>query len=180
MGPIVVLRGTEIARDYYRVLLTDMKIRVAAKVAAVPGEKKRIYWDGMPIWGRLRSLSELFRNNHACVVASTYCNSWIFTDFDPNDPLPSMAYAYIKIFINRNDQYKEDYIRKLVKDYAIDGVIFHEAKTCPNNSNSQYNLPSRLRKDGIPAVIINGDLCDLRCYSDEQSTTVIEAFVETL
>ena len=180
MGPIVVLRGTEIARDYYRVLLTDLKIRVAAKVAAVPGESKRIYWDGMPIWGRLRSMSELFKSNHACVVASTYCNSWIFTDFDPNDPLPSMAYAYIKIFINRNDQYKEDYIRKLVKDYAIDGVIFHEAKTCPNNSNSQYNLPSRLRKDGIPAVIINGDLCDLRCYSDEQSSTVIEAFVETL
>ncbi len=180
MGPIVVLRGTEIARDYYRVLLADLKLRAATKVAAVPGESKRIYWDGMPIWGRLRSLSELFRNNHACVVASTYCNSWIFSDFDPDDPLPSMARAYLKIFINRNDRFKEDYIRKLVDEYAIDGVIFHEAKTCPNNSNSQYNLPARLRKTGIPAVIINGDLCDLRCFSDEQSATVIEAFVETL
>ncbi len=180
MGPIVVLRGTEVARDYYRVLLADLKLRAAAKVAAVPGESKRIYWDGMPIWGRLRSLSDLFRNNHACVVASTYCNSWIFSDFDPEDPLPSMARAYLKIFINRNDHYKEEYIQKLVEDYAIDGVIFHEAKTCPNNSNSQYNLPARLRKAGIPAVIINGDLCDLRCFSDEQSATVIEAFVETL
>ena len=180
MGPIVVLRGTQVARDYYRVLLADLKMRAAAKVAAVPGERKRIYWDGMPVWGRLRSMSELFKTNNACVVASTYCNSWIFTDFDPNDPLPSMAYAYIKIFINRNDRYKEDYIRKLVKEYAIDGVIFHEAKTCPNNSNSQYNLPSRLRKNGIPVVTVNGDLCDLRCYSDEQSATVIEAFIETL
>ena len=180
MGPIVVLRGTEVARDYYLALLAELKARAADKVAAVPGENKRIYWDGMPIWGRLRSMSELFKDNHACVVASTYCNSWIFSDFDPDDPLPSMANAYIKIFINRNDQYKEDYIRKLVAEYAIDGVIFHDAKTCPNNSNSQYNLPSRLREDGIPAVIINGDLCDLRCYSDEQSATVIEAFVETL
>ena len=180
MGPIVVLRGTEVARDYYLALLAELKARTADKVAAVPGENKRIYWDGMPIWGRLRSMSELFKDNHACVVASTYCNSWIFSDFDPDDPLPSMANAYIKIFINRNDQYKEDYIRKLVAEYAIDGVIFHDAKTCPNNSNSQYNLPSRLREDGIPAVIINGDLCDLRCYSDEQSATVIEAFVETL
>ena len=180
MGPIVVLRGTEVARDYYLALLAELKARTADKVAAVPGENKRIYWDGMPIWGRLRSMSELFKDNHACVVASTYCNSWIFSDFEPDDPLPSMANAYIKIFINRNDQYKEDYIRKLVAEYAIDGVIFHDAKTCPNNSNSQYNLPSRLREDGIPAVIINGDLCDLRCYSDEQSATVIEAFVETL
>ncbi len=125
-------------------------------------------------------MSELFKSNNACVVASTYCNSWIFSDFDPEDPLPSMARAYLKIFINRNDRYKEDYIRKLVDEYAIDGVVFHEAKTCPNNSNSQYNLPARLRKSGIPAVIINGDLCDLRCFSDEQSATIIEAFVETL
>ena len=180
MGPIVVLRGTEIARDYYRALLAELKGKVAAHEAAVPGETTRIYWDGMPIWGRLRSMSELFKNNNACVVASTYCNSWIFSDFDPDDPLPSMARAYLKIFINRNDRYKEDYIRKLVDEYAIDGVVFHEAKTCPNNSNSQYNLPARLRKSGIPAVIINGDLCDLRCFSDEQSATVIEAFVETL
>jgi len=146
----------------------------------VPGERKRIYWDGMPIWGRLRSMSDLFSDNRACVVASTYCNSWIFSDFDAADPLPSMARAYLKIFINRNDRFKEDYIRKLVDEYAIDGVVFHEAKTCPNNSNSQYNLPARLRASGIPAVIINGDLNDLRCFSDEQSTTVIEAFVETL
>ena len=180
MGPIVVLRGTEIARDYYRALLAELREKVAAREAAVPGETTRIYWDGMPIWGRLRSMSELFKTNNACVVASTYCNSWIFSDFDPDDPLPSMARAYLKIFINRNDRYKEDYIRKLVDEYAIDGVVFHEAKTCPNNSNSQYNLPARLRKSGIPAVIINGDLCDLRCFSDEQSATIIEAFVETL
>jgi benzoyl-CoA reductase/2-hydroxyglutaryl-CoA dehydratase subunit BcrC/BadD/HgdB len=180
MGPIVVLRGTEIARDYYHALLAELKEKVAAREAAVPGEATRIYWDGMPIWGRLRSMSELFKSNNACVVASTYCNSWIFSDFDPEDPLPSMARAYLKIFINRNDRYKEEYIRKLVDEYAIDGVVFHEAKTCPNNSNSQYNLPARLRKSGIPAVIINGDLCDLRCFSDEQSATIIEAFVETL
>lgn len=180
MGPIVVLRGTEIARDYYRSLLAELKEKVAAREAAVPGETTRIYWDGMPIWGRLRSMSELFKSINACVVASTYCNSWIFSDFDADDPLPSMARAYLKIFINRNDRYKEEYIRKLVDEYAIDGVVFHEAKTCPNNSNSQYNLPARLRKSGIPAVIINGDLCDLRCFSDEQSATIIEAFVETL
>ncbi len=180
MGPIVVLRGTEIACDYYRSLLAELREKVAAHVAAVPGETTRIYWDGMPVWGRLRAMSELFKDNNACVVASTYCNSWIFSDFDPDDPLPSMARAYLKIFINRNDRYKEDYIRKLVDEYAIDGVVFHDAKTCPNNSNSQYNLPARLRDSGIPAVIINGDLCDLRCFSDEQSATVIEAFVETL
>ncbi len=176
MGPIVVLRGTEIARDYYQFLLTDLKQKAASGSAG----QKRIYWEGMPIWGRLRHLSELFKSNNTCVVASTYCNSWIFSDFDANDPLPSMARAYLQIFINRNDAYKEKYISRMVKAYSIDGVVFHAAKTCPNNSNSYYNLPGRLKQSGIPTIVIDGDLCDLRCFSDEQSTNVIEAFLETL
>ncbi len=176
MGPIVVLRGTQIAVDYYRDLLAELK----DKPAAVENERKRIYWDGMPVWGRLRNLSNIFSENNACVVASTYCNSWVFPDFDPEDPLASMAKAYIKIFINRNDHFKENYIEKMVKDFNIDGVVFMAARTCPNNSNAYYNLPRKLKNKGIPTIIIDGDLCDLRCYSDEQSTTLIEAFLETI
>lgn len=180
MGPIVVLRGTEIAVKYYKDLLNDLKEKIQKNHSAIPKENKRIYWDGMPVWGRLRDQSNIFKENNACVVASTYCNSWIFSDFDPENPLPSMAKAYIKIFINRNDQYKEDYIEKMVKDFKIDGVIFMAARTCPNNSNAYYNLPRKLKDKGIPTIIIDGDLCDLRCYSDEQSTTLIEAFLETI
>ncbi|MBI4404314.1 MAG: 2-hydroxyacyl-CoA dehydratase [Deltaproteobacteria bacterium] len=177
MGPIVVLRGTQAAVDFYEQLLEFVRNQ---STAALPEEKTRIYWDGMPIWGRLRSLSDLFKTHRSSIVASTYCNSWIFGDFNAEDPLGSMAHAYLKIFINRNDAFKENYIRKLVEDFSADGVIFHESKTCPNNSNSQYNLPNRLRKKGIPTVTINGDLCDLRCFSDEQAATIIEAFLETL
>ncbi len=180
MGPIVVLRGTQVAKDYYQSLLKELKDKVKNKQAAVEGESKRIYWEGMPIWGRLRAVSELFKRNNVCVVASTYCNSWIFNDFNPQEPLSSMAKAYLQIFINRNDGYKQSYIEKLVQEFAIDGVVFHAAKTCPNNSNSYYNLPKALRNKGISTVTIDGDLCDLRCFSDEQSTTVIEAFVEML
>jgi|ERR1035437_4598030 benzoyl-CoA reductase/2-hydroxyglutaryl-CoA dehydratase subunit BcrC/BadD/HgdB len=180
MAPIVVLRGTRIARDYYRELLAELKEKVAAGDGAVHSEHKRIYWEGMPIWGRLRHLSNLFDSNDTCVVASTYCNSWIFSDFDPEEPLKSMALAYLQIFINRNDAYKEKYISDMVKRFSIDGVIFHAAKTCPNNSNSYYNLPGRLKGNGISTIVIDGDLCDLRCFSDEQSTNVIEAFLETL
>ena len=42
-------------------------------------------------------------------------------------------------------------------------------------------MPERLRgKTGVPALIINGDLNDLRCYSEEQTKTNIEAFIEQL
>jgi benzoyl-CoA reductase/2-hydroxyglutaryl-CoA dehydratase subunit BcrC/BadD/HgdB len=60
-------------------------------------------------------------------------------------------------------------------------MIFHDAKTCPNNSNNRYGMPERLcKKLGIPTLTINGDLNDLRCYSEEQAKTNIEAFIEQL
>jgi len=32
----------------------------------------------------------------------------------------------------------------------------------------------------LPVLVINGDLNDLRCYSEEQAKTNIEAFIEQL
>ncbi|MFW9989014.1 MAG: 2-hydroxyacyl-CoA dehydratase subunit D [Candidatus Odinarchaeota archaeon] len=181
MGPAVVLRGTIQAVDYYKILLVELKERIKNHIGAVENEKYRLYWEGMPIWGRLRHYSELFASLNACVVASTYCNSWIFSAFDENDPFRSMAKAYIELFIVRSDEYKEKYLRKMAEFFNIDGIIFHDAKTCPHNTNSRYGMPQRLEQDiGIPNLIINGDLNDLRCLSDEQTRTSIEAFIEQL
>ncbi|NVM19085.1 MAG: 2-hydroxyacyl-CoA dehydratase [Candidatus Lokiarchaeota archaeon] len=181
MGPAVVLRGTQEAVDYYKILLPELQERIENHIGAVEDERFRVYWEGMPIWGRLRHYSDLFANLKTCVVASTYCNSWIFSAFDENDPFRSMAKAYIELFIVRSDGFKEQYLKKMIDFFKIDGIIFHDAKTCPHNTNSRYGMPQRLEKEiGVPNLVINGDLNDLRCLSDEQSRTSIEAFIEQL
>ncbi len=181
MGPAVVARGTQVAVEYYEQLLTELRERVRIRTAAVPNEQHRLYWDGMPIWGKLRALSELFASLKTCVSASTYCNSWIYEQLDPEAPFVSMARAYTELFIVRNEQFKEQYIREHVRAYRCDGILFHDSKTCPNNSNARYGLPQRLQSvSGIATLTINGDLNDLRCYSEEQTKTQIEAFIEQL
>lgn len=57
MGPAVVLRGLPQAVDYYRLLLEELRQRINDNVAAIDEETHRIYWDGMPIWGKLRDLA---------------------------------------------------------------------------------------------------------------------------
>ncbi len=181
MGPAVVLRGLPQAVEYYQVLLKELEEKVAAKDGAVEGERFRLYWEGMPIWGKLRDLAEFFIDLKTGVIASTYCNSWIFDSFDPDDPFMSMARAYTEIFIVRDEDFKEKYIEDMVSKYKINGILFHDAKTCPNNSNNRYGMPERLEKRlNIPTLTINGDLNDLRCYSEEQAKTNIEAFIEQL
>lgn len=181
MGPAVVMRGMPEAVEYYRVLVAELRERVRDGVAAVAGEKLRLYWEGMPVWGKLSTMSAQFMELQTCVVASTYCNSWIFEALDPADPFRSMARAYSSIFICRGEHEKEEYIERMAKLYKINGIIYHDAKTCPNNSNSRYGLPQRMQqKLGVPYLVINGDLNDLRMYSEEQTRTNIEAFVEQL
>jgi benzoyl-CoA reductase/2-hydroxyglutaryl-CoA dehydratase subunit BcrC/BadD/HgdB len=114
-------------------------------------------------------------------VASTYCNSWIFQDFDPQDPFSSMARAYTELFIVRNDEQKEQYIDEMLDFFSADGVLFHDAKTCPHNSNCRFGMPQRYVNDkSMPTLVINGDLNDMRLVSDEQMTTNVEAFIEQL
>lgn len=181
MGPAVVLRGTQEAVDYYKLLLAELQQRVADGVAAVEGEAHRIYWEGMPIWGKLKNLAMQFAELRTCIVASTYCNSWIFVDLDPDKPFEGMARAYSELFICRNDERKEAYMAEMVEKFKVDGILYHDSKTCPNNSNNRYDMPRRLQeKTGKPFVVIHGDLNDLRLYSEEQTRTNIEAFAEQL
>ncbi len=181
MGAAVVGRGTQRANEAYRTLLAELKERVENKEGAIDDEKYRIYWEGMPVWGRLSAHAKLFASLNTCVLASTYCNSWIFSALDPDNPFESMARAYTELFIVRSDQYKEDYIKRMLEFFKVDGIIYHDAKTCPNNSNCRYGMPQRLEKEtGIPSLTINGDLNDLRLISDEQMKTNVEAFIEQL
>ena len=181
MGPAVVGRGTQKAVDVYKLLLEELNERVTQKLGVIDDERCRIYWDGMPVWGRLGMHSKLFAGLNANVIASTYCSSWIFSSLDPAAPFESMARAYSELFIVRSDEYKENYIKEKLEFFHCDGIVYHDAKTCPNNSNCRYGLPLRLQEHTkIPSLIINGDLNDLRFLSDEQTKTNIEAFIEQL
>ncbi len=181
MGPAVVLRADPRANEYYRVLLAELQDKTTRRDAAVPNEAFRLYWDGMPVWGRLRALSNLFAEFRTNVVASTYCNSWIFSALDPADPIRSMARSSLELFIVRSEEAKEAYIERMVELYDVQGIVFHDCKTCPNNTNSRYGMPRRItQRLGIPTLVLDGDVNDLRCFSDEQVRTNVEGFVEQL
>ncbi len=181
MGPVVTMRGMREANEYYRLFLSELQKRVDDGVAAVAGERFRLYWEGMPIWGKLRELSELFAALATTIVASTYCNSWIFDALDADDPFRSMARASLELFIVRSEAPKESYIERVIQEFSVDGIVFHDSRTCATNSNCRYGMPERLRERlDIPVITIEGDQIDLRCYSSEQTRTSLEGFIEQL
>ncbi len=181
MAPVILMRGSHKAIEYYEALLAELNERVTEGVGAVPDERFRIYWEGMPIWPKVRELAEKFYDLRTVVAASTYCNSWAFEEFDGGDPLEWMARTSTEIFINRDEETKQKFLVEMLDGFGIDGAIFHNARTCPNNTNSRFGMAQRIREESkLPVLVIDGDLSDLRFFSTAQTMTNIEAFVEQL
>lgn len=173
MAPLVVLRGTPEAAAFHRDLLHE--------AAAQPDRpwKRRVFWEGMPVWGKLRFFRECLEKRGAGVAGSTYCLSWVF-DLDPGEPLESLARAGASLFICRDEAWKEEWLERQARAFGADLLLFHEARTCHTNTNTRFGMPERLEaRTGIPTLVLHGDMVDLRHFSEAETLQRLDAFWET-
>lgn len=180
MAPIVTLRGKQEVVDYYELLRDEMLQRIEDGVSAVPEEKFRLIWDNIPIWYEMRNLGNLFASNNACLVADTYTNAWA-VDIRIDDPLTSMADAYMKVYLNISIDLMVEQLLNLVERYDADGLVMHSNRSCKPYSLGQYDLAREVtEKTGKPVLIIEADMTDSRVYSEAQVRERVEAFIESL
>ena len=181
LAPIVTLRGDKIILDFYKELLEVLQKRVDEGAGAVQTEKYRLIWDNLPIWYRLRRLSDTFAKYDACLAADTYTNAWADNDINSQDLIGSMARCYTTVFLNRNLESKVENFCKLVKQYDAHGFVMHSNRSCKPYSFGQYDIKDEVsRRTGLPGLIIEADMTDPRAYADEQVENRIQAFIETL
>lgn len=183
MSPIVQMRGSQVAVDYYQALLAELDERARAGVGAVVNERKRLLWDNLPIWYRLRDLSQLLAERGVALVASTYTNAWgeLAAFVDPQRPLESMAKVYLHPILNRGTGHKLETMRRMVTDYQADGVILHSDRSCKPYSIGQMDQSDRLaRALGVPALLLEADHNDERAYAEEQVANRLTAFLEMI
>lgn len=183
MAPIVEMRGEPFTVDYYAGLLAELKRRARAGIGSVKGERRRLLWDNLPVWPRVRWLSELLAKCGVALVASTYTNAWgeLKDLIDAKDPLGSAARAYIRPILNQGTGHKLAVIKHMVRAYHADGVILHSDRSCKPYSMGQIDQRDRLAKEsGVPSLLLEADHADTRAFSDEQAATRIEAFLEQL
>jgi 2-dehydropantoate 2-reductase len=179
MSPMVLLRGTPEAVEYYTILQAELEDRIEHRQAAVPGEAYRFYWEGPPIWGALRPLAKMFLDQGVAVVASTFNQIGAVEGLNPANPIESASIAYTSIFTNRSEDFKAAYLLSQFRDFAVDAVVYHDARTAPEHSTVGYGLESRLRKSsGLPSLVIEADTHDLRLFSMDQVVSRLGEFLE--
>ncbi|HUU00129.1 MAG TPA: 2-hydroxyacyl-CoA dehydratase family protein [Myxococcota bacterium] len=183
MAPIVEMRGEQFTVDYYRAMLAELSGRIERGVGALANEKKRILWDNLPIWYRMRRLSRLLAERGVAMVASTYTNAWgeLAEMMDSSRPLESAARVYLHPILNRGTGHKLETIKTMAKEYQADGIILHSDRSCKPYSVGQMDQREKLAGEmGLPALLLEADHNDPRVYSDEQAENRLEAFMEVL
>jgi 2-dehydropantoate 2-reductase len=179
VAPMILMRGTPEAVDYYVQLKAEVEDRVAQGVSAVPNESHRLYWDGPPIWCALRPLARLFEEAGAAIVASTFCSEFALRGLDPYDPMESMARAYTGIFDNRSEDYRAAYLAQQFEQFSVDAAIYHDCRTTPETSHVRYGPAARTQHlTGVPGLVIEADSHDLRLFSTERLQEQFADFLE--
>lgn len=183
LAPIVSLRGLEVTRIYYRTLLNELRERVNRGIGALTVERKRLMWDNIAIWFKVRDLAEMFAARGLNFVTATYTNAWAETGgmIDPVRPFESLARAYSQVILNNNLKYRLQLMERLIRDFGVHGLVMHSARSCKPYSIGQYDLKRSLTDQlQIPSVVIEADIADSRAFSEKQVASQLELFFEAL
>jgi benzoyl-CoA reductase/2-hydroxyglutaryl-CoA dehydratase subunit BcrC/BadD/HgdB len=180
LAPIVTLRGTRKALDAYNGLKAELEQRVAHGIGAVPGERHRLLWDNIAIWYRLYRFFRPFMDAGVCFVADTYTNAWT-VEIDTDEPFTGLAQAYTGVFINLDLPTRLQTIRDMAHRFEADGMVLHANRSCKPFSITQNEVRAMLRDDlGLPAMILDADMCDARLFNEGAVRERVAAFLEML
>ncbi len=100
---------------------------------------------------------------------------------EDGDPLQALSHRYLEkthcacIPMPRDSRY--DFMRKLIKDYRVDGVVFFGQKFCDPYAYDFPDHKPRLEKDGIPVLILEVEHASVGAG---QLKTRVQAFVEMI
>ena len=184
LAPVNILQGAPGTADYFAKVKEEIEGRVARKEGAVPGERFRLYWDGIMVWNRLGWLAEKFASFESTVVCGRYTHLGFLhrPEFiDPEKPLESLAANVAWLQINQSLDTLTSWISELCEYYRIDGIVAANMRTCRPFAGMQLEVIDGVaRRLGIPATYFDADMTDANFISDAQVDTKLQALLETI
>ena len=186
LGPSHSQRGKKESVEYWKRLEAEVKERVDNGIGVIKNEKFRLYWHNLPIWFKVGRLSEVLAKHGAVLVAASYTHELFYSHepekIDPEDPLTSLAAEEAwQSWLAADVIQGAKQVQKEIEDYSIDGMIMCSHRTCQPADIGEYDIIDIIgRRLGIPGIVIDADPTDPAFYSDAQTETRLQAFIETL
>jgi benzoyl-CoA reductase/2-hydroxyglutaryl-CoA dehydratase subunit BcrC/BadD/HgdB len=180
--PFNTLKGEPEAVAYYRELKAELVERVVHRIVPMVAEEKyRLYWDNLPIFFKIAEHTQKFASYGAVPVVAQFPFYFGGPELDPERPLKSIVELLLLGPLNKGVKGRIEFITKLVEGYSIDGLVMQRSRTCQLVNMGQDDIVKALiQKTGLPAVVIEGDVCDPRLYSESEFNSKIDTFMKML
>ena len=179
MAVIVCMRGRQEGLDLFRLWYQELEERRSKGLGPWKDQEERIriLWDGIACWPYLSNTYKTLKRYGINLVTSTYPDSWTIL-YEAGD-LDGMARAYSSNYVNRNLAFGADNIAQLVKEFSLDGIIFHSNRSCKLMDFRQLEIQRQVaERTGVASVMFDGDQTDPSTFSMAQFETRIQSLVE--
>lgn len=182
------LRGTKKGSQFFKNLVEEMEYKSAHGIGTQIVEKYRLGFVGVPCYPIFRRFSEMFTEWGGNFVHSTYLNfasggGNLGYQYDVNRPIESLAEGYlISVREAMDNMFHQDrVVIDWVKNYDLDGVVYHPIKSCRTVSTGLADgRRAMMAATDVPSLFIESDMMDKRVVSEAQMKNRADAFFEGL
>ncbi|MFC1896043.1 2-hydroxyacyl-CoA dehydratase subunit D [Thermodesulfobacteriota bacterium] len=175
--PRLYLMGTKAGHDYFVKLRDELKVKVAAGEGAIPNEKFRLSWFGIPLWFNM-GIFNYFEHFGGVFVYEGANNTGLLRPRRPEAPLKELA---LKSIAGGGIGASVTSIIEESRQFKIDGVVLAFLITCRPAVFPAVEMSKALERElGIPTVRLEADLVDERIFAQSQAFTRLDAFAEAL
>ncbi len=188
LGVANALRGTEEGARYFEDLVEEIEYKVAHGIGALPDERHRLIFVGVPCYPIFRRFFELFADWGGAFVGSTYL--WFAAggmnlgyEYDLDHPLESLAEGLVRSIRTATDamMFHDDALIDAIDRLGADGVVYHPVKSCRTVSTGLADSRRAVMASrDVMSLYIESDMMDKRVVSEAQLKNRIDAFFEGL
>lgn len=188
--------------SFYKELRDEVKDRVARGIAAVPNEKTRVMGD-IPSWGFLNIFR--YMEEFGCVCIGSFYSMCLMFNWDIGEDgtlKPRATPQKLGIKIKDRDQclmllsdwllsnfivqtlqeytLRSYIMKKMFEQWHCGGVMIHFNRGCEGLSLGLAETSLNLAEQGIPVMVLEGNMGDEREFDLGETQRRIESFMELL
>jgi benzoyl-CoA reductase/2-hydroxyglutaryl-CoA dehydratase subunit BcrC/BadD/HgdB len=194
MVPHLYLPYDPEAYEFCQEVYAEVKHRVDHGIGAIPNEGYRIMFGELPPWHSLGFFDKLAEKFGIAIVYESWGyhapvpipEEQLEKVTDPLEIIARLTYGKYTEFYGIARKYDFSTSRTspyamAASEYRADGMMCHPLISCRPATYELLSTKNILeQRFKVPAVIIEGDIVDLRVFNEEEALSKMEAFVETM
>ena len=171
--------GSQLGLAFFRSLHGVIEERVSRGEGIIEEEKHRLLW--------LHHIKPYYPNSIfdileglGAVVSFEEANQVYWDSMDPKRPLEGLASKMLSNSGCGPIERRIEAILEMAGRYRVNGAIHFSHWGCRQSCGGSHMVRDVMRERGIPTLVLDGDGADIRNYSEGQTRTRLEAFIEML